>query len=47
MKVIVIGGGPAGMIAAITASKCGNNVTLFEKINEKPQIFRHIEQENE
>ncbi len=32
MKVIVIGGGPAGMIAAITASKCGNNVTLFEKM---------------
>ena len=22
-------------------------VTLFEKINEKPPIFRHIEQENE
>lgn len=32
MKVIVIGGGPAGMIAAITASKCGNNVILFEKM---------------
>lgn len=32
MKVIVIGGGPAGMIAAITASKNGNDVILFEKM---------------
>ncbi len=32
MKVIVIGGGPAGMIAAITASKNGNEVTLLEKM---------------
>lgn len=32
MKVIVIGGGPAGMIAAITSSKNGNEVTLFEKM---------------
>lgn len=32
MKVIVIGGGPAGMIAAITASKYGNDVILFEKM---------------
>ena len=32
MKVIVIGGGPAGMMAAITASKQGNEVTLFEKM---------------
>lgn len=32
MKVIVIGGGPAGMMAAITASKCGNSVILFEKM---------------
>lgn len=31
MKVIVIGGGPAGMMAAITASKSGNQVTLLEK----------------
>lgn len=32
-KVIVIGGGPAGMIAAIEAAKQGNDVTLLEKNN--------------
>ena len=34
MKIIVIGGGPAGMLAAITAAEAGNQVTLIEK-NEK------------
>ena len=33
MKVAVIGGGPAGMIAAITSAKEGNKVTLYEKNN--------------
>ena len=33
MKVIVIGGGPAGMMAAITASQKGNEVILIEKNN--------------
>jgi predicted Rossmann fold flavoprotein len=33
-KIVVIGGGPAGMIAAITAAEAGNQVTLIEK-NEK------------
>lgn len=33
MKVVVIGGGPAGMIAGITAAKEGNDVTLLEKNN--------------
>lgn len=33
MKVVVIGGGPAGMIAAITAAKEGNKVILLEKNN--------------
>ena len=28
---IVIGGGPAGMFAAITAAKQGSNVLLIEK----------------
>ena len=33
-NVIVVGGGAAGMMAAIAAAKCGHNVTLLEK-NEK------------
>lgn len=33
MEVIVIGGGPAGMMAAIASSKNGDNVTLIEKMN--------------
>lgn len=32
MKVIVIGGGPAGMMAAITAKEKGNRVLLIEKM---------------
>ena len=30
MKVVVIGGGPAGMMAAITASKNGNEVSILD-----------------
>ena len=33
MKVIVIGGGPAGMMAAISSAECGNDVTILEKNN--------------
>lgn len=33
MKVIIIGGGPAGMIAGISAAKSGNKVTIIEKMN--------------
>lgn len=33
MKVIVIGGGPAGMMAAICSAKVGNEVTLLEKMD--------------
>lgn len=32
MKVIVIGGGPAGMMAAITAAESGDEVILIEKM---------------
>ena len=32
MNVIIIGGGPAGMMAAITSSLNGNKVTLIEKM---------------
>ena len=31
-KVVVIGGGPAGMMAAITAAENGNEVTIIEKM---------------
>ena len=31
-RVIVIGGGPAGMMAAITAAENGNDVTIIEKM---------------
>ncbi len=30
-NVLVIGGGPAGLVAAATAAKAGNDVTLFDK----------------
>lgn len=34
MNILIIGGGPAGMMAAITAAKQkGNNVTILEKMN--------------
>lgn len=33
MKVIVIGGGPAGMMASIAAAENGNKVTLIEKMD--------------
>ena len=32
MKVVVIGGGPAGLMSAIEASKYGNDVTVYEKM---------------
>ena len=33
MKVIIIGGGPAGMLAAISAAQNGDDVTILEKMN--------------
>lgn len=32
MKVLIIGGGPAGMMSAITSAQLGNNVTILEKM---------------
>ena len=37
-KVIIIGGGPAGMMAAIQSASCGCDVTIVEK-NEKLKNF--------
>ena len=31
-SVIVIGGGPAGMMAAISAAECGARVSLLKKM---------------
>ena len=39
-KVIVIGGGPAGMMAAITAAENGNDVTILEKMEGKNSYLR-------
>lgn len=33
-RVIIVGAGPAGIMAALTASKRGNNVTLYERQNQ-------------
>ena len=32
MDVLVVGGGPAGMMAAVVAAEQGNNVTILEKM---------------
>ena len=33
MKVVIIGGGPAGMLSAIKSAQDGNDVTILEKMN--------------
>ncbi len=33
MNVVIIGGGPAGMLASISSAKNGNSVTILEKMN--------------
>lgn len=41
MKVIIIGGGAAGMMAAYQAAKCGNDVSLYEKRKIRKEDFYH------
>ncbi|MBN1627167.1 MAG: FAD-dependent oxidoreductase [Deltaproteobacteria bacterium] len=42
-KVAVIGGGPAGMKAAITAAERGHKVTLYEKNDALGGLLRHTD----
>jgi 2,4-dienoyl-CoA reductase-like NADH-dependent reductase (Old Yellow Enzyme family)/thioredoxin reductase len=42
-KVLVVGGGPAGMQAAITAAERGHDVTLFEKSGSLGGALKHAE----
>lgn len=42
-KVAVIGGGPAGMKAAITAVERGHQVTLYEKTDSLGGLLRHAD----
>ena len=39
-KIIVIGGGAAGLMAAGTAAECGADVTLFEKMKSPARKIR-------
>ncbi|MBO4359152.1 MAG: FAD-dependent oxidoreductase [Erysipelotrichaceae bacterium] len=45
-NVVVIGAGPAGLKAAITADQVGHNVTLIEKENEVGGLLRYISKEH-
>lgn len=45
-KVVVVGGGPAGIIAALTADEVGHDVTLIEKENEVGGLLRYISKEH-
>ena len=40
-KVIVIGGGAAGMMAALKAAENGHDVTLLEKMKSLAKAFYH------
>lgn len=42
-KVAVIGGGPAGMMAAITAAEQGHTVHLFEKTDRLGGLLKHTD----
>ncbi|MDR0914132.1 MAG: NAD(P)/FAD-dependent oxidoreductase [Oscillospiraceae bacterium] len=41
MKVVIIGGGAAGLMAAVAAANCGNSVIVVEK-NERPALKLRI-----
>lgn len=45
-KVAVIGGGPAGMQAAITAAQRGHHVTVYEKTNQLGGMLKVLEKEH-
>ena len=45
-KVVVVGAGPAGIKAALTADRKGNDVVLIEKANEVGGMLRYISKEH-
>lgn len=44
-RVYVIGGGPAGMMAAVTAAERGHDVTLFEKTDSLGGILKYTDKD--
>ena len=42
-NIVVIGGGPAGMMAAGTAAQNGNKVTIVEKMKDLEKIIHYGE----
>lgn len=45
-KVVIIGAGPAGIVAAVTASKRGHNVILLEKRNRVGGALHYVAMEH-
>ena len=45
-NVVVVGAGPAGIIAALTADRVGHNVTLIEKSDEVGGLLKYISKEH-
>ena len=45
-KVVIIGAGPAGIVAAVTASKRGHNVILLEKRNHVGGALHYVAMEH-
>ena len=45
-EVIVIGGGPAGMMAAIAAKNENNNVTIIEKMKSLVKSYISLARED-